>query len=114
MRPLDEKGRRQAAALVDELAEFQIERILSSPYLRCVETVEPLAAQRGLDIEFRPELAEERQHDDGAALAAELAGEPVALCVHGGLSDVAFGVSQKKGETLVIDPDGRVARSLRV
>jgi 8-oxo-dGTP diphosphatase len=113
-RPLDERGRRQAAALVDELAPFAIERILSSPYVRCVETLEPIAAQRGLEIELRPELGEERQHDDGAALARGLAGEPVALCVHGGLSNAAFGVSQKKGETLAVDPEGRVAERLRV
>ena len=33
VRPLDERGRRQAEALVDALAEFQIDRIVSSPYL---------------------------------------------------------------------------------
>ena len=113
-RPLDERGRRQAVALVDELAPFPIERILSSPYTRCVQTIEPIAAQRGLEIELRSELGEERQHDAGAALARGLAGEPVALCVHGGLSDAAFGVSQKKGETLAVDPAGRVAERRRV
>jgi 8-oxo-dGTP diphosphatase len=114
VRPLDEKGRRQAAALVERLAEYPITRILSSPYVRCVETVEPIAAQRGLEIELRPELGEERQHHDGAALAHSLSDEPVALCVHGGLSDSAFGVPQKKGETLVVDADGRVVERLRV
>jgi hypothetical protein len=38
----------------------------------------------------------------------------VALSVHGGLSDTAFGARQKKGETLVIDADGRVVERLRV
>jgi phosphohistidine phosphatase SixA len=107
-RPLDKRGRRQAQALVNELAEFPLTRILSSPYDRCVQTAEPLAAARGVQIEVRDELGEERQHFDGAALARSLAGEPVALCVHGGLSDAAFGERQKKGETLIVDDDGRV------
>ena len=61
LRPLDERGRRQAEALVDALAAFPITRIFSSPYDRCVQTVEPLAAQRGLPVELREELGEEQQ-----------------------------------------------------
>jgi broad specificity phosphatase PhoE len=113
-RPLDKRGRRQAQALVDELAEVPLTRILSSPYDRCVQTVEPLAAARGLQIEVRDELGEERQYLEGAALARSLVGEPLALCVHGGLGDAAFGERQKKGETLVVDDDGQVVQRRRV
>lgn len=113
-RPLDERGVQQASALVAALEAFEITRVLSSPYDRCVQTVEPLAAARGLVVEERGELGEERQLHDGADLARSLAGEPVAICVHGGLSDAAFGESQKKGETLVVDGDGRVVERLRV
>ncbi len=112
-RPLDKRGRRQAAELVDELGAFPIARVLSSPYDRCVQTVEPLAAQRNLEIELRDELGEDRQHDEGVALVRSLAGEPAAVCVHGGLSDAAFGERQKKGETLVID-SARVIERRRV
>lgn len=79
-----------------------------------MQTVQPLAAARGLEVEVRDELGEERQHTEGVDLARSLAGEPVALCVHGGLSDAAFGESQKKGETLAIGRDGRIAERLRV
>jgi 8-oxo-dGTP diphosphatase len=113
-RPLDERGRVQSGKLVPELEGFEIERILSSPYDRCVQTVEPLAAARGLDIDRREELSEERQGTAGVALARELAGEAVALCVHGGLSDWTFGVRQKKGEILFVDADGRVVERRRV
>ena len=114
VRPLDERGRAQADALVDELAGFPVERILSSPYDRCIQTVEPLAAERGLPIEPRDELGEERQATAGVTLVRSLAGEPVAVCVHGGLTDNAFGQRQKKGETLVIDRDGAVVERRRV
>jgi 8-oxo-dGTP diphosphatase len=113
-RPLDERGRRQAAALVEELEGYPISRILSSPYDRCVQTVEPLAAQRGLAIEERDELGEERQHRDGAALVRSLSGRPVAVCVHGGLSDAVLGERLKKGQLLVVDERGNVVDRLRV
>lgn len=112
-RPLDERGRKQALRLVGLLAEYPIERILSSPYDRCVQTVEPLADARGLAIEVREELGEERQADDGAALVAGLLGTDTAVCCHGGLSEVVIGESQKKGETLVVARDGTARTRLR-
>jgi phosphohistidine phosphatase SixA len=113
-RPLDPRGLTQAAALADELAAYPLERILTSPYDRCVQTVQPLAAERGLAIELRDELAEERQETDGVAFVRSLVGRPAAVCVHGGLSDAAFGERQKKGETLVVDDAGRVVERRRV
>jgi 8-oxo-dGTP diphosphatase len=113
-RPLDDRGRRQAQELVEQLAAFPISRILSSPYDRCVQTVAPLAAQRDLPIEQRDELGEERQHHEGTALVRSLTDQAVAVCVHGGLSDAAFGERLKKGETLVVDERGDVVERLRV
>jgi hypothetical protein len=77
-----------------------------------VETVEPLAESCKLELELREELGEGRY--DGIALARSLVGEPVVLCVHGGLSDGAFGERLKKGETLVVDAAGRSVRRFRV
>jgi 8-oxo-dGTP diphosphatase len=57
-RPLTDKGWRQARALVPKLRKFHIERIFSSPYLRCRQTVEPLAEATRLEIEIEPRLAE--------------------------------------------------------
>ena len=112
-RPLDKRGRRQADALVEELEDYPISRILSSPYDRCVQTVEPLAAQRGLAIEQRDELGEGGQYN-GAVLIRSLIGQSVAVCVHGGFSDAVFGERLKKGETLVVDERGDVVERLRV
>jgi 8-oxo-dGTP diphosphatase len=114
LRPLDKRGTKQARALVGALAPFEIVRVLSSPYDRCVQTVEPLAGSRGVFVETRGELGEDRQAHDGVELALSLVGEPVAICVHAGLSDWAFGESLKKAETLVVDGDGRVVRRIRV
>jgi 8-oxo-dGTP diphosphatase len=113
-RPLDKRGTKQARALVEALAPFEITRVLSSPYDRCMQTVEPLAAERGVVVEARDELGEERQAHEGVELARSLIAEPVALCVHAGLSDWLLGVSLKKGETLVVDPAGGVVEQFRV
>lgn len=81
LRPLTKPGLRQSQALVEQLAGYRIERVLSSPYVRCVQSVEPLAAARGLDIEETDALAE------GAGIhplrrLLETAGD-AALCTHG-------------------------------
>ena len=113
LRPLDERGRRQARALVEALAGYEVERILSSPYLRCVQTVESLAEARGLTVEHAPELGEDRQDVDAAPLLRSLAGSPVAVCTHGGV-ERALGLDAryKKGETLVLGDGLELVRSI--
>jgi 8-oxo-dGTP diphosphatase len=108
LRPLDGRGRSQASRLPELLGDYEVARVLSSPAVRCVQTVEPLARSRGLDVEVRENLSEEQQGEAGAALVRSLVGEQAALCVHGGLSDTISGVSQKKGEVLVLDDQGNV------
>lgn len=57
-RPLSKKGMEQADRLVSVLAPFPISAVFSSPFLRCVQTVEPLARARKLDIKQSPSLEE--------------------------------------------------------
>jgi 8-oxo-(d)GTP phosphatase len=113
LRPLDGRGRIQASRLPELLGDYEIVRVLSSPAVRCVQTVEPLARSRGLDIEVRQELSEEQQGEAGATLVRSLVGEHTALCVHGGLSETIAGVSQKKGEVLVLDDEGKLVERFR-
>ncbi len=84
-RPLDDKGVEQARGLVARLAPFRIERILSSPARRCVDTVGPLARARDLEIEVLGELDQERMFTEGIALVRARAGEDIVVCGHGGL-----------------------------
>jgi phosphohistidine phosphatase SixA len=113
LRPLDDKGRKQAAALPDLLAAYSVDRVLSSPADRCVQTVAPLASALGLEIEVRDELSEDRQNHAGAELVRSVLGADVAVSCHGGLSEAVAGESQKKAETLVLDERGRVVERLR-
>ena len=56
LRPLSPSGQLQAEGLVFRLEDYPVERILSSPTLRCYQTVEPLARDRLLGIETVPAL----------------------------------------------------------
>jgi 8-oxo-(d)GTP phosphatase len=108
VRPIDERGRRQAEALPTALAAFGIERLLSSPFLRCTESFEPLAAALGLPIEERDELADDAKRKHALALLDELEGTTAALCTHGELLHKLLGDQTEKGETTVVErsPDG--------
>jgi phosphohistidine phosphatase SixA len=112
-RPLDKKGRKQAQALVELLASCNLDRLLASPFERCVQTLEPLARARGLEIEVRKELGEQEQFDAGAVLVRSLLDQDVAICGHAGLSDVITGASQKKAEAFVLDEHGQIQERIR-
>jgi 8-oxo-dGTP diphosphatase len=81
-RPLRKRGRRQAEALVTLLADQEVDRVLTSPSVRCVETVAPLAAARGVALEETADLAEGATHE-AVALVRSLFGRNAALCSHG-------------------------------
>ena len=101
-RPLDARGRKQAAKLVDQLAPFEVERILSSPFDRCIQTVEPPAAARGLELELTDDLAEGAGPERVRTLLADLAGSASVVCGHGPELVPLFGRT-KKGATVVVD-----------
>ncbi|MBM4381840.1 MAG: histidine phosphatase family protein [Deltaproteobacteria bacterium] len=88
LRPLTPAGDLQAEAIATALAEEHPRRLISSPHVRCVQTLEPLAQTTGLRIEQDARLAEGATLDGAALLLASLAAEPVVLCGHGDLLPV--------------------------
>jgi phosphohistidine phosphatase SixA len=83
-RPLSDAGRHEADGLVDLLAACPIDQILSSPAIRCRQTVQPLAQQRHLEIRTDPALAVDADPDRAVELL--LAGDhDVVWCTHGEL-----------------------------
>ena len=97
-RPLDEKGRRQAEKIAEALAAEDVRRVVSSPYVRCVQTVEPLAAALGLEVELDDRLAE---GGDGSARALLDEGGVVA-CTHGDVIFELLGYGLKKAHYVVL------------
>ncbi len=88
-RPLTPGGTQQARAATAALTAYQIERLVSSPALRCVTTLAPYAEQQGLAIERFAALSEEHFHSRGGAKGAKIMrrlladGMATAVCGHG-------------------------------
>jgi broad specificity phosphatase PhoE len=114
LRPLDERGRREAAGLVEALQRYGVTRVVSSPAVRCVETVKPLAERLGLEIELREELAEGAGQAAAVRLFRALAAETPVACCHRDLMEALLGRARprKKGSTWVLDLDGNGVRPI--
>jgi broad specificity phosphatase PhoE len=80
LRPLSPKGWKQAAALADRLDGAEL--LLSSHYLRCRQTLEPLAERLGLPIQDEPRLVEGTPFREFLELVTTPA-PPTAMCTHG-------------------------------
>jgi 8-oxo-dGTP diphosphatase len=83
LRPLSKKGVKQAEELIDVFKPFNASAIYSSPYLRCVQTVEPLAQDRGLEIRETPALAEGRGLPGAFEFMGDAELDDVVLSTHG-------------------------------
>lgn len=87
-RPLDKKGRAQAASLVPLLAAFGGTSVYAADRVRCSQTVEPFAAANGVPITSETTLTEEAYAADPDAAhkrvleIAEIKGTPV-ICSQG-------------------------------
>ena len=82
-RPLSARGALQVEGIVEELRDEPIGRVFSSPYRRCVQTVEPLAQTRGLEVRVAPALTEGTDIDEVLTFLADRAKHHPALCTHG-------------------------------
>jgi 8-oxo-dGTP diphosphatase len=82
-RPLTRRGRRQARRLVERFESLEVGRIVSSPFVRCVQTVDPLAEARGLEVETAIELTEETDIEVVLEYLSTLGDEPTVVCGHG-------------------------------
>lgn len=83
LRGLSEDGGRQAQRIADRLGAAGVTRVLSSPYPRCMQTVEPLARRAGVEVELHRVLAEGGDERRILALMKSLAGTEAVLCSHG-------------------------------
>jgi 8-oxo-(d)GTP phosphatase len=93
-RPLDDSGRDDAKALAELLACFAPKaRLITSPAVRCVETLRPFAELSGAQLREEPSLYAHHQlsatdEADSRPSMADLvseavaAGEPVIICAH--------------------------------
>jgi 8-oxo-dGTP diphosphatase len=116
LRPLSRHGRTEAQGLVALLGECGVTRVLTSPYTRCVQTVEPLAEALGLEVELEEGLTEGAEWTHALKLG-EQASAPIVLCSHGDvIGDLMHHLSKRgvpldddrieKGSTWVLQVEG--------
>jgi 8-oxo-dGTP diphosphatase len=98
-RPLTKKGVHQAEGLVELLRDREIRRIISSPSVRCVETLTPLASKLGLEIEETQALLEGADTAKAYDLLRRAGGEKgdSMLCTHGDLVPELLRLASRDG-----------------
>lgn len=108
LRPLSEAGWRQSRALAQRLASVAPSVLLASPYLRCRQTLEPLADQCGLPVGLDDRLAEGQPFEGALALLRELP-DGAVLCSHGDLIPDVMAALERRGTRIATPPDWRKA-----
>lgn len=105
-RPLTRKGEAQAWGLVDLLHDSKIKRVLSSPAVRCTDTVTPLASKMGVPVHDAKVLLEGSEPNDVYELLRTVAakGGDSVLCTHGDLVPELLRLASRDGLTLADTP----------
>lgn len=105
---LDEQGREQAASLARRLKDVRIDRLVCSPLERCRQTLAPLAAELGLDVEVDERLLEVDYGAWSGRSLKELVHEPLWRVVQAHPSAAVF----PDGEGLA-DMSARAVEAIR-
>jgi probable phosphomutase (TIGR03848 family) len=87
---LDDKGREQAAGLIDRIGDLPIRAVVCSPMLRCRRTVEPIAEALCLEPLIDDRLSEVDYGDWTGRKIGELAKEPLWRVVQAHPSAAVF------------------------
>ena len=98
LRPLSPLGLAQARSVVSTLAHDEITTVWCSPAVRCQQTVEPLAAARGLHVRTSARLS---RNAHPARLLTWLleagVGAPWVVCTHGEVITALHDTARRAG-----------------
>ena len=104
LRPLTQAGQLQARGLLQQFHTSKFQAVISSPYVRCMETVVPLASNHGLPIEPHEALAEASPLDATMDLLREHWDTGAAMCSHGDIIPMVLEHLQTLGTDLGNSP----------
>jgi len=122
LRPLNSRGRERARALVPILAAYGVNRLVTSPSVRCLDTVLPYAVAAGQQARLKAGLSEEGFADQpdraGYYLTRLLErGNAAVVCSHGAVLPVLLerlaeiadsdGSGENTAKVLLSDAAGR-------
>jgi 8-oxo-dGTP diphosphatase len=109
-RPLSPRGKKQANSIVGPLQAFGARKLISSPAVRCLTTLEPLSAALGRKIRTTERISQDAW-EGGTSDARTVVGErvrarkPAVLCSHGPvlpelLTEIALATGTLRGSYL--------------
>ncbi|GAA2012452.1 NUDIX hydrolase [Catenulispora yoronensis] len=83
-RPLTDPGREEAEALVPALTAYGDNTLVTSPFTRCMQTLQPTADHLGTELTTEPALAENAEPEAARAWLRQVvkAGRPLVACTH--------------------------------
>ncbi len=108
LRPLSKAGREQADAIAERLSRRKPSLLVSSPYVRCVQTLEPLASHMGREVTIDQRLCEDEPFEPVLELLSEVPSGAV-LCSHGDIIPATIAALARRGMEIQSSPDWRKA-----
>lgn len=107
-RPLSPKGWKQAELLAKRLGALGVSTLHSSPYLRCIQTLEPLAKKLKTTIDVEQRLCEEEPFEPVLELLAQVP-DGAVLSSHGDIIPATLAALERRGTEIRTPPDWRKA-----
>jgi len=107
-RPLSPKVWKQADLLAIRLAALDVSDLYSSPYVRCVQTVQPLADRLERAIEIDQRLSEGEPFEPMLEMLSEVS-DGAVMSSHGDMIPAAIAALERRGMEIRTPPDWRKA-----
>jgi 8-oxo-dGTP diphosphatase len=107
-RPLSPKGWKQAELLASRLASLDVTALYSSPYVRCLQTLQPLADRLDTEVVIDPRLSEGEPFEPMLEMLAEVP-DGATLSSHGDMIPNTIAALERRGTEIRTPPDWRKA-----
>lgn len=106
LRPLSQRGIDQARNIARRFADVPLARIVSSPAVRCRQTVAPLADARGVDVAVDARLAEfvDSVRIDPVLDVIDSLPDDAAICSHGDVIPELIATLERRGMVIASEP----------
>jgi 8-oxo-dGTP diphosphatase len=105
-RPLSKHGWRQSEAIAERLTKKGATSLYSSPYVRCMQTLQPLGQRLGVEVEAERRLYEGEPFEPVLDLLGEVSTGAV-LCSHGDIVPAVIEALARRGMEVETRPDWR-------
>lgn len=103
-RPLSKTGWKQSNAVARRLAKRNVTALYASPYVRCVQTLEPLGEMMGLKVQPEQRLFEDEPFEPVLDLINEVE-DGAVLCSHGDIIPATIKALVRRGMQVETPPD---------